>query len=105
MPSAYALSTCRRMLTLLLIGYSNDFVSSPDSVTGPRPPVGSRRKQTLMTLLDALNELTRDEDLSHGALCVYILSQTIIYQTTDTLHEPSFEDDHDVRECIYLYDN
>ena len=64
----------------------------------------SKRKQTLLSLLDALNELTNDEDafpkgkLPH-AFCTHV--RVNVSAVLESNMQPSFQDDRDVREWLY----
>ncbi|KAH8103027.1 WD40 repeat-like protein [Cristinia sonorae] len=69
----------------------NELTSIPPSVP-PTPPlaasnngVNHHRKQTLITLLNALTELSKNEDMIGGS-----------GELLDTIQQPSFEDDKDV---------
>ena len=64
----------------------------------------SKRKQTLLSLLDALNELTNDEEaFSKGelppALCTCV--QINVSAVLEPNLQSSFQDDRDVREWFY----
>lgn len=58
----------------------------------------AKRKQTLLSLLDALNELTNEEEaFPKGELhSIFVLVRRLTLWPESTL-EPSFQDDHDVR--------
>ena len=64
----------------------------------------SKRKQTLLSILDALNELTNDEDaFPKGELpppfCTRI--RIDVSAALESNLRPSFQDDRDVREWLY----
>lgn len=61
----------------------------------------SKRKQTLLSLLDALNELTNDEEAFHKGESLSISYTRAWINGLAVLEsnlEPSFQDDRDVRE-------
>lgn len=63
----------------------------------------SKRKQTLLSLLDALNELTNDEEaFSKGELPPTFCTRAAIDVSAvlESKLQPSFQDDRDVRECL-----
>ena len=63
----------------------------------------SKRKQTLLSLLDALHELSKDGELDIGSTCpslylaLHSVSRLALATHQDTSQQPSFEDDRDVR--------
>ena len=64
----------------------------------------AKRKQTLLSLLDALNELTNDEEaFPKGelppALCTRV--RIDVSAMPESNLQPSFQDDRDVREWLY----
>ena len=58
----------------------------------------AKRKQTLLSLLDALNELTNEEEAfpKGEPHPIFVLVRRLTLWPESTL-EPSFQDDHDVR--------
>jgi hypothetical protein len=59
----------------------------------------AKRKQTLLSLLDALNELTNDEEaFSKGEPPPFVLARINGSAVLESNLQPSFRDDRDVRE-------
>ena len=64
----------------------------------------NKRKQTLLSLLDALQELSKDGELDFSSACLTVIRRDILSNTSlrssGNSQQPSFEDDRDVREFL-----
>ena len=84
-----------------------DLTNAAAGVVKPIDGAKSKRKQTLLSLLDALQELSKDGDLDIPSTCftlaVSLFGLTDVCHPSDNSQQPSFEDDRDVRKltrCI-----
>lgn len=89
--------------------YPNDITAAPDDpVTAPpvAATTNAKRRQTLLTLLDALQELSREDSLvdgTHGtSFCCFrdaFGSERcpVSFASVEANQQPNFEGDHDVR--------
>lgn len=105
---SYGLSTAlmysmSRAAEQMAPGY--DLAPLPGGATpAPADRAKSKRKQTLLSLLDALHELSKDGELDVGSTCLSsCLTSPSVSRPASAVHQgsnqqPSFEDDRDVRE-------
>ncbi len=56
-------------LEAVVASYPNDLTTLPGGQSAPMEGTKNKRKQTLLSLLDALQELSRDEDLDVSGMC------------------------------------
>ncbi|KAI0090434.1 WD40-repeat-containing domain protein [Irpex rosettiformis] len=68
------------VMEAVVASYPNDLTTLPGGQSAPMEGTKNKRKQTLLSLLDALQELTKDEDLDVSSAAL----------------QPSFEADRDV---------
>lgn len=99
MPSAYLSSAFVASSHGTVISAFPNNLAGGDSTHGPSVPT-SKRKQTLLTLLAALQELNNDDELGQSVWLVLCGGGIANVGIGKFDQQPSFEDDRDVRESV-----
>jgi hypothetical protein len=94
------LSVVCNMLIRCIAGPIGEATSPPVAPTPPRDKDhGTKRKETLRTLLDALHELSKDDTGPDKGMCSHLAGSVCVAELF--IVKGAFEDDRDVRTCSH----